>query len=72
MDRVATLTEAEYKILTTIRKVMEDDSVTKQSSAQDDMRNELENIYHDLRNMTSYNQNEVINEVSSRIYSMLY
>lgn len=41
-------------------------------SANNDMRNELENIYHDLLNMNPTYWEEITSDITDRIYRMLY
>ena len=41
-------------------------------SANNDMRNELENIYHDLLNINPTYWEETVHEIANDIYRMLY
>lgn len=71
MERTLKLTDPEYKVVLAVRNAMTDVE-NQRTSSSPDLRAELEGVYDMLNNMTSYNQNEVINEVRSRIYAMLY
>lgn len=70
MDRVATLSDTEYKILELIRASQPSPIQTRTASG--DIRRELETINYELDTIEPYNWEETIDTVRTKIYGMLY
>lgn len=69
------MTATDWMSLTVAEKEMieahRSDAKVKES-ANNDMRNELETIYHDLSNMNPTYWEETTSDIADRIYRMLY
>lgn len=68
MPRVATLSDAEYKIVMAVREA----TTLEAKTGATDIQRELEDIYHILTNLDPYSQHEQINEAVRRLYGLLY
>lgn len=72
MNRVATLTEAEFQVITAVRSMVTDVENTTRTASGNDMRRELEGIYHDILNSDSSEYEELITDITYRLYALLH
>lgn len=72
MNRVATLTETEYQVLTAVRSMVTDVENTTRIASGDDIRMELSAIYQDLVYAAPDELEQVVPEIVRRIYALLY
>lgn len=72
MDRVATLTEAEFQVLTAVRSMVTDVENTARTASGNDMRRELEDIYNLLSSTPNWEYEELVSDVTRRIYALLH
>lgn len=66
MNRVATLTDEEYKVILAIREASH-----KTAATSSDLMRELDTINYELESIAPYNWEEVVDSVRRRIYGLL-
>lgn len=66
MNRVATLTDEEYKVILAIREASH-----KTAATSPDLMRELDAVIYELESIAPYNWEEVVDSVRRRIYGLL-
>ena len=72
MSRVDTLSEGEAKVVDTLREIAKGQETIHTAQAVKDLRAELNDIHHVLITARPEDYKEILEEVSDRIYRLLY